>query len=91
MVSYGDLPRAINSNCTLVKLMYLNDSTSFVPSFGEVSNSFMYGDMVANLKGVELLSMFLPFFLSTHVAVLEGVLCRKLMFPPSWCGLVLSR
>ena len=52
MVSYGDFPRAINSNCTLVKLMYLNDSTSFDPSFGEVSNSFMYGDMVANLKGV---------------------------------------
>ena len=52
----------------LVKLMYLDDDTSFVPSFRELSTLALYADMVTNSRGWESLSVF-----CRHGYQLEGV------------------
>ena len=66
--------RSINAHYVLVKLVYFNDSSRFVP-FGWIwASLILKANVVADYKWGKAFSMFVPFLSRAHVAVAEGIL-----------------
>ena len=77
---------SVVNGSNLANIWNLNDSTCFVPSFGEVTNLVLDVNMIPYLKGRESLCMLGPSFMGMHVAVLKGYLVGCQCFLQVVCG-----
>ena len=73
---------------TLIKLLNLNNSTSFIPFQWVGSSLILDTYMVTNTKCWQLLGMLCPWFCGLYLAIPEGIFLLVQCIYPCWMGLI---